>query len=86
MDLDLSWAVRWRAPLGLGMVGTDSEELRGDERDFVSTCVDGVNDAGDTMVVVAGGEVEAMAVSSCRGTGLGGPEMYGRDDAAGHQR
>ena len=90
MELDLSWAGHW-AGHWQGAVGTGSDQGWGDKKSIGSACVNEavstcVEDAGDNMVAVAGGEVEAMEVLRCRCTGWEGSEMYGRDEAAGCQR
>ena len=74
--------VRWRAPLGLGMVGADSDDRRGDVVEDDSTCV---VESGEDMVDTSGKEGEAMAVLSCNDAGFEGPTMYGRVDAMIHQ-
>lgn len=79
MDFDRSCEVRGRAPFGRGMDGADSDDLRGEARETVSTWV---MDAGEDNTGIAGVDEVAIAVFRCSGKGLEGPDMYGRDEAA----
>ena len=78
MDFDLSWTLRWRAPLGLGIVGADSDERRGEIAEDDSICVE--EESGEAK----GTECAAMEVLSCSDAGFDGPAMYGRADPESH--
>ena len=82
MGFDLSWTLRWRAPLGLGIVGADSDKRRGEiaEDDFI--CVE--EESGEAKVDTKGTECVAMEVLSCSDAGFDGPAMHGRADPESH--